>query len=278
MFENRKLVVATKHQKEKVITPLFEGEFGVKCFVPENFDTDLLGTFTGEIERKDDPVKTLRNKCLQAMEVSDCDLGIASEGSFGPHPSFFFAPADDEFVIFIDKKNNLEIIERELSTITNFNGIEIKTEEQLADFAKSVDFPSHALILRKAKNDNTEIIKGIADWEVLIRSFQFLNEKYGSAFAETDMRALYNPTRMSVIQSAAKKLVAKIKARCPECRTPGFGITEKKQGLPCKLCGSPTRSTLSYIYQCKKCAFIKEEKFPHNKTEEDPMYCDVCNP
>ena len=278
MFENRKLIIATKHKKEKIIAPLFEEAFGVKCFTPENFDTDLLGTFTGEIERKDDPITTMRNKCLQAMELHNCDLGIASEGSFGPHPSIFFVHADDEFLIFIDKKNNLEIIERELSLKTNFNGTEIKTEKELIDFANSVNFPSHALILRKAKEDYTEIIKGINSWHVLNEAFQLFINTYGKAYAETDMRALYNPTRMQVIKSAAKKLVKKIKSICPECNTPGFGITEAKQGLPCSLCGFATRSTLSYIYECKKCAFRKEEKFPHKKTEEDPMYCDLCNP
>jgi hypothetical protein len=36
--------------KGKVIAPLLEKNLGVICFVNENFDTDLLGTFTGEIE------------------------------------------------------------------------------------------------------------------------------------------------------------------------------------------------------------------------------------
>ena len=278
MFQNRKLVIATKHQKEKVIAPLIEKELGIKCFAPENFDTDTLGTFTGEIDRIDDPITTLRNKCLQAMELTNCDLGIASEGSFGSHPTIFFAHADDEFLIFIDKKNNLEIIERELSTNTNFTGTEIKTEKELIEFAKIVKFPSHGLILRKAEDDNTEIIKGIMDWDVLKKSFQLLMGKYGQAYVMTDMRAMYNPTRMEVIESAAKKLVKKIKSLCPQCSTPGFGITDAKQGLPCSLCGFKTKSTLSYIYECKKCAFIKEEKYPNNKTEEDPMYCDICNP
>jgi|TARA_B110000305_G_C19439395_1_gene640911 hypothetical protein len=40
------------------------------------------------------------------MELSDCDLGAASEGFFGAHSSIFFKSADDEFLIFIDKKNN----------------------------------------------------------------------------------------------------------------------------------------------------------------------------
>lgn len=278
MFSERKLVIATKHNKEQVIAPLFEKAFDVKCFAPENFDTDTLGTFTGEVERKDDPIVTLKNKCLLAMELTNCDLGIASEGSFGSHPYIPFIHADDEFLIFIDKKNNLEIIERELSTKTNFTGTEVKTEKELTEFAKIVKFPSHGLILRKAKEDNTEIIKGITDWDVLKKLFQQLIEKYGEAYVMTDMRALYNPTRMEVIEKAAIKLVKKIKSLCPHCNTPGFGITEAKQGLPCSLCGFATRSTLSYIYECKKCAFIKEEKYPNNKTEEEPKYCDICNP
>ncbi|MEO8416380.1 MAG: DUF6671 family protein [Ginsengibacter sp.] len=89
MFENRILVIATKHKKEKIIAPLFEAAFGIKCFAPENFDTGSLGTFTGEIERKEDPITTMRNKCLQAMQISNFDLGVASEGSFGPHPTVF---------------------------------------------------------------------------------------------------------------------------------------------------------------------------------------------
>jgi len=278
LFSGRKLVIATKHDKEKVIAPLFEDAFGVLCFIPENFDTDLLGTFTGEVERKDDPVTTLRNKCLNAMEIASCDLGIASEGSFGSHPSIFFVPSGDELLIFIDKENNLEIIARELSTNTNFNGAEIKTEKQLHEFAANANFPSHSLILRKAKKDFTEIVKGITNWQTLTQTFKQFIEKFGVVYAETDMRALYNPTRMKVIEIAARKLVEKIKLQCPQCNTPGFGITDARIGLPCGLCGFPTRSVISFVYECKKCGFIKEEILPDNKTVEDPMYCDICNP
>ncbi len=278
MFENRKLVIATKHEKEKVIAPLFEKAFNVKSFAAKNFDTDLLGTFTGEIERQADVLATLRNKCLLAMDLNNCDLGVASEGSFGMHPSVFFVPADDEFLIFIDRKNNLEIIEKELSTQTNFNGAEIKTEEELAEFAESIKFPSHALILRKAAGDITEIIKGINNRENLKNGFQHFMNKYGSVYAETDMRALYNPTRMEVIGKAAAKLVMKIQSLCPDCSTPGFGITAATKGLPCSSCGFATQSVLSYTRECTKCGFRREELFPHSKTTEDPMYCDICNP
>ncbi len=278
LFKNRKLVIATKHQKEKVIAPLLEKNLGVNCFAMEGFDTDTLGTFTGEIERELDTISTLRKKCLLAMEASNCDLGVASEGSFGAHPSIFFASSDDEFLILIDKKNNLEIIARELSMETNFNGKEIKTEKELFDFAKNVKFPTHGLVLRKSEKDFTQIIKGIIDSAVLKQSFEKLLGESNSVYVETDMRAMYNPTRMTVIENATKKLVDKLNSCCPQCNIPGFGVTEVKKGLECSSCGSPTNSILSFIYSCQKCNFTKEEMYPHKNTFEDPMYCDYCNP
>ena len=278
MFQGRKVIIATKHQKESVIAPILEKELGVTCFTDETFDTDALGTFTGEIEREFDPVATAREKCLRAMKLNNCDLGIASEGSFGSHPSLFFVSADDEFLIFIDTLNNLEVIVRELSTSTNFNGRQIQSEKELIAFAEDIGFPEHGLILRKSKDENTEIHKGITDIETLKKSFEQLHSKYNSVYAETDMRAMYNPTRMDVIEKATEKLVEKIKSACPQCQMPGFGITDAKKGLECSLCGSPTNSTLSFIYVCQNCQFVKEEMYPNKKTSEDPMYCDYCNP
>tara|TARA_B110001469_G_scaffold114897_1_gene119120 strand:- start:182 stop:1018 length:837 start_codon:yes stop_codon:yes gene_type:complete len=278
MFKNRRLVIATKHEKEKIIAPLLENALGVLCFVQEDFDTDELGTFTGEIERKLAPIATARQKCLMAMKLSNCDLGIASEGSFGAHPSIFFAPADDEFLIFIDAKNNLEIIARELSMETNFNGSEIANQAALLEFAELVKFPSHGLILRKSKTDNSTIIKGISEVNQLKEAFEKLIEDVDSIYAETDMRAMYNPSRMAVIELATKKLVDKINSFCPQCSTPGFGITTVKKGLKCSWCALPTNSTLSFIHSCEKCNFTKEELHPHKKTTEDPMYCNYCNP
>ena len=52
MFKGRQLVIATKHHKEKVIAPLFEKAFDVKCFVSKNFDTDLLGTLQEKLSAR----------------------------------------------------------------------------------------------------------------------------------------------------------------------------------------------------------------------------------
>jgi len=278
MFKKRKLVIATMHNKEKVIAPLLEKALGVTCIVPEILNTDLLGTFTGEKEREDDPLTTVRKKCLLAMEATGCDLGIANEGSFGPHPSLYFIGADDELVLLIDKKNNLEIIARELSTETNFSYKEISHEQELLDFANLVSFPSHGLILRKSREEATGIVKGITDMPTLLDTYRAMASAYPVVYVETDMRAMFNPTRMRVIETATKKLIKKIQSTCPQCQMPGFSITDAKNGLRCDLCGSPTRSVLAYIYQCTHCGFAEEKMYPHNKQTEDPMYCDRCNP
>jgi hypothetical protein len=278
MFKGRKLVIATKHEKERVIAPILAKELGVKCFVVPNLDTDELGTFTGEIERKEDPIATAKKKCLMAMELTNCDMAIASEGSFGSHPSIFFAHADDEFLFFIDKKNNLEIVARELSLDTNFSGAVIQSKQELDEFAERVKFPSHALIARKSIDHFVEIEKGINDWGKLVEVYNHFIELYGTVYIETDMRAMYNPTRMKVIESAAIKLANKINSCCPNCDTPGFGVTDAKRGLPCEWCRFPTRSTLSHIYTCQKCSYEKEEMYPNQKESEDPTYCDNCNP
>jgi hypothetical protein len=112
----------------------------------------------------------------------------------------------------------------------------------------------------------------------LIKVYYNLINNFGTAYIETDMRAMYNPTRMNIIERAAEKLIKKIKNHCPVCNMPGFGITDAKEGLPCVICSFPTRSTISYIYSCQKCSYQKEEKYPKGKQTEDPMYCDYCNP
>jgi hypothetical protein len=278
MFENRTIVIATMHKKESVIVPLLEDNFNLKCIVPSEFNSDSLGTFSGEIERKEDPISTLRQKCLLALKTSKLDLAIASEGSFGAHPNLFFAQANDELVMLLDTKNDLEIVARELSTETNFAAQTIKNEAELIEFKNKVQFPSHGIILRKSEKDFTKIYKGITNWEDLKFHFEEIKKENGTAYVETDMRALFNPTRMKNIQKAAKKLVEKMKTCCPNCQTPGFEITEAVPGLPCEWCGKPTASVLKYRLNCKKCSHVDEKIFPNNKTVESPEFCNLCNP
>lgn len=278
MFEGRNLLIATKHRKETVIAPLFSDAFGVHCFISDEIDTDSLGTFSGEIARKKNTIETLRDKCDLAHKTVGADLVVASEGTFGPHPTLFFAHADDEWMMLKDYRNNLEIVVREISTETNFYGDNINNIRDLEAFAFKVQFPSHGIILKPAEKNFSKVVKNIQDWEELQQHFNSMMNEFGTAYAETDMRAMYNPTRMKVIEKVTHELITKIKTTCPICDYPGFDVSEIKSGLPCSNCLLPTRSTLSHIYQCKNCNHTEEKKYPRNILYEDPMYCDHCNP
>lgn len=277
-FGGRSIVIASKHKKQNAMAALLEKELGVTCIVTDNLDTDLLGTFSGEIERELSPMDAARQKCMLAMELTGADLAVASEGSFGAHPLLYFLPADDELLVFVDKKNDVEIVVREISTKTNYNAKEVSTEEDLLAFAQSAQFPSHALILKDKKEGFSAIAKGIVETKELLDRFKQFMETYGSVYVETDMRAHLNPSRMQVIEETIEKLIKKIKSTCPSCNTPGFGIKDSTPGLPCENCKAPTKSTLFHVYACQKCNHTQEAYFPNGKQEEDPTYCDRCNP
>ena len=276
MFAGRTLVIATMHGKERVIAPLLEQHLHVRCTVVERLDTDQLGTFTGEIERVLDPLEAARRKCELAMELTGADLAVASEGSFGAHPSLFFAAADDELVVLVDRLNGVEIVGRELSTDTNFDSAEITSEQELRDFAERVGFPEHALILRAAKAG--ELAKGLHDWDALLFAYRRMVTAHGKVTAETDMRAMHNPRRMQVIAQAAQRMVERALVTCAECRTPGFGLVDIRRGLPCGWCGTPTEGVLALVNGCAKCGHREELPPPDGRASADPQWCPVCNP
>ncbi|SDF91363.1 DUF6671 family protein [Mucilaginibacter gossypii] len=276
LFKGRKLVIATMHGKEKVIAPLLEKALGVEALLPEGFNTDRYGTFSGEIEREKDPLETARTKCLDACRMTGCTLAVASEGSFGAHPTIFFIPADDEIMVFMDLENDIYVRARVVSPKTNFGGSKFADWPDAVKFAHIAGFPAHGLILRGPQRSDT--LKGIQSWEILETNFETHLKNYGEVFLETDMRAMYNPTRMQVIAEVAAKLVEIILRTCPRCQFPGFDVIEVKPGLQCSQCGLPTKKTLSHRYQCKKCLHSVLKLYPFGEETEDPQYCDYCNP
>lgn len=278
MFERRTLFIATKHKKEEVIQPIFESNFAMKCVVPENFDSDVLGTFSGEIERSLSPIAAAREKCLSVAKKYNCDLVIANEGSFFPDPITGFLPLNEEVVMLTDLKNGLEIKIVERSMKTNFRSEEVTNVNDLLKFATAVSFPSHGVILKAKLKGKNKFVKGIVNYNYLINCFQSMKKRTDSMIVETDMRAMFNPTRMKVIKQAALKLSTKIKTCCPNCSTPGFGAESAVPGLKCSHCSMPTKSIKAYIFSCQKCRYQEEVGLPNRKRAEDPMYCDFCNP
>lgn len=275
-FQGRKMVIATMHAKDEVLAPLLESALGVTCVQPGNLNTDLLGTFSGEVERELDPLETARKKALMALEKQDAELAIASEGSFGAHPQMFFVSSDEELLYIFDRKHNLHFYTRHVSTDTNFAGKLVSSASELLRFADQAGFPSHGLIVKRSESDLRDMVKGIRDEQHLLEAWNQLGGN-GQLYVETDMRAMHNPRRMNVIRETAEKLVKKLFSLCPSCSCPGFDAIAVKEKLPCGICGIPTRTPATLIYRCERCQY-EELRPASEKKSEDPMYCDYCNP
>ena len=282
LFAKRLGVLATMHHKEKVIAPLLEQELGIQVVVPQNFNTDAFGTFTREIKRLGDQLEAARLKAEQSLVVTGETLAFASEGTFGPYPGFPYIPCNKEIVILLDKENGLEVVGQEFSTETNYSHKIVATLEQAYQFAKEVGFPEHGLVVMvdPLSGADSEIIKGITTEKQLFKAVELALNKSanGTVHIETDMRALYNPTRMKNIEKATLDLIRKLNQLCPNCSWPGFEVVARKKGLPCGFCNLPTKLTLSVTYQCRKCDFMQEALFPDNLEKADPAQCIYCNP
>jgi len=283
LFYNRKALLVTKHNKENVIVPLFKDGFGLDVEVATKVDTDQFGTFSGDIERPDTQYNTAKLKILKAFELyPEAEIAIASEGAFNPHPDCPFIPLNTEVVLLIDRKKQLEISGRYLSLAANVKKGTVSTMQEAWDLATIIGFPEYGVVLKAEKNENNQpyIFKDATTaggLEAALRYFFDISSD-GKIEMQTDMRAHRNPSRMENIRLATFQLIKTIQSVCGQCNTPGFDVKEVIKGLPCSLCNAPTRSTLSYIYECKKCSHREEKFFPNGKQQEDPGSCDWCNP
>jgi hypothetical protein len=280
MLRGRTAVLATMHGKEQAIAPVFKGALDIHLKVPSSFDSDQFGTFTRDIPRAGSQLESARRKALAAMDLTGCDLGLASEGAFGPHPVMPWVACDREIVLLIDRQHDLELVGEALSAATNYRQTTINSVAEALTFAESVQFPAHGVVVmpEQSPKNNREIYKGIVQERELIAAVEDLLSTHQSIWIETDMRAHLNPSRMAVIREAAEDLVQKIQQTCPECNWPGFQVTRRLPGLPCAGCGSPTTLIYSWVYTCQKCDYQQTVPFPEGLTKADPGQCAYCNP
>lgn len=282
LLAGRVLVLATMHRKETAIAPILEQNLGVTVIVPQNFNTDSFGTFTREIPRPGTQLEAAQLKAKKALELTGETLAVASEGSFTPHPYFPSLAVNREIVFLCDRLHDWQLYGEAVSTQTNYNHRTVKTWQEALDFAEKVDFPSHGLIVMVSPNSkgSEEIFKGLTTPEQLKTAFNQALElsPNGQVHLETDMRAMYNPTRMVAIAQATENLVQKIQNRCPNCQFPGFEIIERRIGLPCELCQLPTQLVRSVLYGCQRCGERQEQLYPDGVKTADPSRCNYCNP
>lgn len=277
----KRAVLATMHRKEQVMKPLLEAALGLNVHVPGNFDTDRFGTFSREIERSGSQFDAARAKIAAAFEHdNEAVVGIASEGSFGPHPYLPFATAGRELVVLIDRETGLEIVGHYADLATNFQHETVQDTETATRFADRIGFPAHGLIVigyaDSTPTPDRFLEKNTETFTDLSAAVAAAISACGAAHIETDMRAHRNPTRMRAIKRATIDLVRRYRSHCSECARPGFAMTKRLTGLPCSWCGEPTIALRAEVLTCDGCGHRLEK--PMREIVADPSYCTNCNP
>jgi len=274
-------VLTTKHGKQRAVARPLRAALGLIVTLPEEIDTDLLGTFTGEVERAGTPRDVAISKARLGMRASGIPLGLASEGSFGPHPLIPVLACDHEILAFVDDDQEITVVESLLTENTNFGHCTARTLIDLAALMKQAQFPSHALIVRP--NDGIKpgfMFKGIADPETLEDAVNrcAAASADGMAHVETDMRAHVNPTRQKAIRRVAFRLARRLASPCPSCGAPGWGRTRVEKGLPCQACGTPTELVRQQIFGCPRCNHTDVRPRSDGWQYAEEGQCPYCNP
>jgi len=278
------IALATQHGKERVMAkPLWHG-LGLTVRRAEQVDTDLFGSFSGEQQRPADALTTCRLKAEAGIEALGVDLGIASEGAFGPHPAVPLLPVGREWITFVDRRLNVVISEHAVSRSTNFSSCFGVSPAAIADWLKQVGFPSHALMLKSHDGEVGRacpwLAKGVRCQQQLteLMAVAVQDSPVGLAWVETDMRAHCNPTRMASIRRLTFRLVRRLASPCPSCAAPGWGLVNTMVGLPCRWCGLATELVSVEVFGCAACGHTRQQPRRDGLTSADPAHCPYCNP
>lgn len=277
LYQGQPVSFLTQHGKQALVAPLLEPALGCSIVLAQGMDTDQLGTFTGDIPRLQGQVATARHKARMGMALAGTPLGIASEGAFVPDPYGGLMPWNIEVLIWLDDARGLEVVGLAQGPARSLHRA-IRWWPELEKFAIEAGFPEHHLVLRPGSESDPRTRKGLADWAGLKQAFEACQREADNQLvhAENDHRAFCSPTRQAMITRAAEDLLKKLQSGCPRCSMPGFWVTGHTAGLPCRVCGQPTRLPRAYLWHCTACDHRQEQ--PHTQTHADPGRCDVCNP
>lgn len=279
-LSGRQAALATMHGKERVIAPALT-VVGVKTLLVRGLDTDAFGTFTGEVPRIKSMRDTAIRKARAAMRLSGLDLGIASEGSFGPHPDLPLVSAGTELMVLVDERHNrIHSISRVFAR-TNHAHAEVTNIAEGTAFLRTIGFPEHAVIIRPGgvSERRPALAKGVSTPAAFDEKLmEALARGNGVALVETDMRAHHNPTRMATIAELANCFAARLAQACPDCNGPGFGVSRPVPGLACVECGAPTLAIKATTTTCEHCHHKVTLPRSDGLEHADAACCVLCNP
>lgn len=261
------LALLTCHGKGEVIGPLLAEHCGTGLVVTDAFDTDRLGTFSGETPRTLPALDCATRKAELACELTGLSVGLGSEGSVGEVPAGGLLPWHQELVVLVDSERDLRIIGRH-------EGPAFQRQQRCTDWPTLAAFfndtgPEQAVLLRNKE----QLRKGLTTLDSLKAAFEELG---GEVDAELDLRAHLSVRRRQRIAAATHNLIERLQSLCPACESPGFWVERGEPGLPCAACGQATWRMRARIWHCPACQY--QVRRPVKEVLAEPRHCQACNP
>ena len=277
-YLGKEVVLVSKHEKLKLIKPAFDQLVGCEL-IEVSIDTDQLGTFSGEIERLAPPRETAILKARLGMKETKSFLALASEGSVGPDPLISFTNSNIEHLVLVDDENDIVISEFFRSFEITVTKLTVAPDQDLTEFLLTADFPNHGLIVRPNSEKISNCIKGITSFEDLVQAIKISSKTSpdGLVVVESDLRALYSPSRQKNIEQVANLLARRVIQLCPNCQSPGWGQVGYEKGLVCVDCDQLNPNAIRQEkLGCVKCDYADLGKVI--AITLDPANCNYCNP
>ncbi|MBI3197201.1 MAG: hypothetical protein HYZ40_06780 [Rhodospirillales bacterium] len=276
-YRHERIGLATIHGKDLAVAPPFRRLLGAEIVVAPDLDTDILGTFSGEVARPGPVVETCAIKAELAFRTLDVDCAIASEGSYGPIDRVPLVPSGVEIMAFIDRRRGLRIIETLATHRTNWRLLRFEAgDPRIPAAVKALGFPEYGVFV--LRSDWSHPIKGLTRLDDVVSAMrqQADDSPDGASVLIADMRAHRNPTRMKVLRALSWKLAKRLQCLCPACGAPGFGHIDSRRGLPCESCREPTHWIDFEIDGCSACGHVVARPRKDGRRTASKLSCVTC--
>lgn len=270
-FQGAHFGLVTLHGKESLIAPTLAERWQARLSLSTAFDTDSLGTFSGEVERRLSPLECGLHKARLAVELTGAEFGLGSEGSFGPGP-WGLGIINQELVACVPEKGDW--------TVVGCHAIPVAADEcRYGDVEHRERFwrnlpEGQGVILVAGEN----IVKGVQTQdEAMVHLTQWFGKKVPyDARIVYDLRAHQSPVRRATLARAVANLVDRLDSHCDRCGRPGFWPDHREPGLPCADCGCPTNGLRARVARCEACGH--QHRAIVEVVYADPATCPRCNP
>ena len=266
-----KITLLTKHRKAAAIYAAL-ANCGFKICTVDSFNTDQLGTFTGERSRSESLRDTALHKAKLAAQLGNTRYGLGSVGSFGLDPLIGMTAWNTEVLACWDAVEQHAVYAQTNGPETNYSQKYVHAMDDALQFMSQCKFPSHGIIV--GKPGESDFYKNVNTVEEMTELLALLLPQSG-VWLETDMRAHRNPTRMRMIERCSKRLAMNLLSVCTACNKAGFIAVAQIPGAACESCGAATGAARAELFSCASCGHEEERKL---SSLAPTSRCNHCNP